>query len=172
MRSPGRHRRTPFPIRPALVVLAAVLAATGCETGESTGPAAGWDPCGLPADLITEAGFLPGSGRSDVAAEQGWTGCGWSSADAALRVWFADEGSPGEIAGAQDTRTDLAIGDRTGTRLSPGAVATAPICTIVLPTAAGGIVRVRVDSSPAGSGPGACARAERTVTALASALPR
>lgn len=153
-------------------MLVAAAAVAGCGSGDSTDPAAVWDPCDLPAELITGAGFAAGSGRRDVAVEEGWAGCGWSSADAALRVWFAAEGSPDEVGGREDTHADITIGDRAGRRLYSGASDTAATCTVALPTAEGGVIRIRVDSAPVGTGPGACAQAERTAGALAPALPR
>ncbi|MFI5719396.1 DUF3558 family protein [Nocardia sp. NPDC051750] len=151
------------------LVVAASLGAGACGSGEATDPAAVWDPCTLPARLLGDAGFPAGSARRDVATETGWAGCGWSSGEAAVRVLFTTEGSPGEVGGPEDIRTEVTLGNRTGQRLHTGPADTATTCTVVLPTEDGGLIRVRVDSVPAEGG--ACARAERAATVLEPALP-
>ncbi|MET8795184.1 DUF3558 family protein [Nocardia sp. NPDC004568] len=148
-----------------------VILTAGCGgAAEPADPAAIWDPCGLPAGLLTASGFAPGSIRRDVATEPGWAGCGWSSERAALRVLFSADGSPDEVAGAGDTRTEVTLADRTGRLLHAGAAETATTCTVALPTADGGVVRVRVDSA-VGATENACPRAERAASALAPAFP-
>lgn len=148
----------------------AILTAGCGGAAEPADPAAIWDPCGLPAALLTESGFAPGSIRRDVATEPGWAGCGWSSERAALRVLFSAEGSPDEVAGDGDTRTEITLADRSGRLLHTGAADTATTCTVALPTAAGGVVRVRVDST-AGAVENACPRAERAASTLTPAFP-
>lgn len=173
MRAPVPHRDRR--VRPrsllggALAAAGILLAGCGGAT-EPVDPAAVWDPCGLPADLLAESGFAAGSIRRDVATEPGWAGCGWSSDRAALRVLFATTGSPEEVAGTGDTSTEVTVGDRTGRRLHTGSADTATTCTVALPTADGGVVRVRVDSAP-GTTVSACAGAERAASALAPAFP-
>ncbi|WP_433492769.1 DUF3558 family protein [Nocardia grenadensis] len=150
---------------------AVAILTAGCGgAAEPTDPAAIFDPCGLPAGLLTESGFAPGSIRRDVATEPGWAGCGWSSERAALRVLFSADGSPDEVAGDGDTRTEVTLVDRTGRPLHTGAADTAATCTVALPTADGGVVRVRVDSAP-GATENACTRAERAASTLAPAFP-
>ncbi|MEV0107065.1 DUF3558 family protein [Nocardia sp. NPDC050799] len=150
---------------------AVAILTAGCGGAtEPTDPAAIWDPCGLPAGLLTESGFAPGSIRRDVATEPGWAGCGWSSEQAALRVLFSADGSPDEVAGDGDTRTEVTLAHRTGRLLHTGASDTATTCTVALPTTGGGVVRVRVDSAPAAA-ENACTRAERAASTLAPAFP-
>lgn len=167
-----RHRRR-FLAR----ILFSALASAGCfgaagcgDATEPADPAAVWDPCGLPADLLADSGFAADSVRRDVATEPGWAGCGWSSDRAALRVLFSSAGSPDDVAGDGDTSTEIALANRTARRLHTGAADTATTCTVVLPTADSGVVRVRVDSAPGDAG-GACARAERATSTLAPAFP-
>ncbi|MGW1737992.1 DUF3558 family protein [Nocardia sp. NPDC001965] len=173
MRAPVPHldRR----VRPRILLGGALAAAgillAGCgEAAEPVDPAAVWDPCGLPVDLLAESGFAAGSIRRDVATEPGWAGCGWSSDRAALRVLFTTTGSPEEVAGTGDTSTEVIVGDRTGRRLHTGSADTATTCTIALPTAGGGVIRVRVDSAP-GDTASACAAAEHAASTLAPAFP-
>ncbi|MGW5381636.1 DUF3558 family protein [Nocardia sp. NPDC003963] len=168
--SPLDRRVHPRILLSAVISAVAILTAGCGGAPESADPAAVWDPCGLPADLLTESGFAAGSIRRDVATEPGWAGCGWSSADAALRVLFATSGSPEEVAGDGDTRAEVTVAGRTGRRLHTGTADTAATCTIALPTADGGVVRVRVDSTPGGT-EGACAGAERAASTLAPAFP-
>lgn len=150
---------------------AVAILTAGCGGAAApTDPAAIFDPCGLPAGLLTESGFAPGSIRRDVATEPGWAGCGWSSERAALRVLFSADGSPDGVAGDGDTRTEVTLADRTGRLLHTGAADTATTCTVALPTADGGVVRVRVDSAPAAA-ENACTRAERAASTLAPAFP-
>ncbi|WP_063128861.1 DUF3558 family protein [Nocardia fusca] len=150
---------------------AVAILIAGCGgAAEPADPAAMWDPCGLPAGLLTEAGFAPGSIRRDVATEPGWAGCGWSSERAALRVLFSADGSPDEVAGDGDTRTEVTVANRIGRLLHTGTSDTATTCTVALPTAGGGVVRVRVDSAP-GAAENACTRAERAASTLAPAFP-
>ncbi|MGI5218204.1 hypothetical protein [Nocardia sp. CA-290969] len=151
------------------VAVAAAVGAGACGPGEATDPAAVWDPCALPAGLLTEAGFPAESRRRDVATEPGWAGCGWTSADAAVRVLFATAATPDDVGGEQAPRTEVTVADRAGQRLHTGAADTAATCTYLLPTEDGGLVRVRVDSVPTGGG--ACGRAERVTGILAPALP-
>lgn len=165
---PGRRVR-PRILLGAVVSLGLLVAGCG-DAAEPADPATVWDPCGLPADLLARSGFAAGSIRRDVATEAGWAGCGWSSDRAALRVLFATAGSPEEVAGDGDTSTAVAIADRTGRRLHSGAADTATTCTIALPTADGGVIRVRVDSA-AGDTANACAGAERAASTLAPAFP-
>ncbi|MFI1460451.1 DUF3558 family protein [Nocardia carnea] len=151
------------------VLTAAVLGAGACGTAEVTDPAAVWDPCDLPAGLLTEAGFPAGSQRRDVAAEPGWAGCGWSSGEAAVRVLFTTTGSPESVGGAGARRTEISVADRTGQRVQPAD--TAATCTVALPTEGGGLIRVRLDSAGPGTGAEICGRAERVTSVLAPALP-
>lgn len=148
----------------------AILSAGCGGAAESTDPAAIWDPCALPAGLLTESGFAPGSIRRDVATGPGWAGCGWSSERAALRVLFSTDGSPDEVAGDGDTRAEVTFGDRTGRLLHTGPSDNATTCTVALPTADGSVVRVRVDNAP-GAAENACTRAERTASTLAPEFP-
>ncbi len=108
-------------------------------------------------------------GPRSVATEPGWAGCGWSGADAAVRVLFATDATPGEVGGDQVTRTEVTVAGRTGQRLHTGAADSAATCSYLLSTEDGGLVRVRVDSVPTGGG--ACVRAERVTGVLAPALP-
>src|SRR5690606_1636317 len=81
-------------IRLVAVVISAGLLAAGCGSEEAETPAApAWDPCTVSDQLIIDAGFAAPSNRKDVAAggDDAWAGCGWSSADAAVRIQFADD---------------------------------------------------------------------------------
>lgn len=153
------------------VLAAAVLCAGACGTAEVTDPAAVWDPCDLPAGLLTEAGFPAGSQRRDVAAEPGWAGCGWSSGEAVVRVLFTTAGSPESVGGTEDVRTEITVADRIGKRVQPRSAETTATCTIALPTEDGGLIRVRLDSAGPGNGSEVCGRAERVASVLAPALP-
>lgn len=130
-----------------------------------------WDPCGLPADLLAEAGFPAGSQRRDVAAEPGWAGCGWSSGEAVVRVLFTTAGSAETVGGAEAARTEITVADRTGVRVQPGPADPVATCTVALPTEDGGLVRIRLDSARPGTGEEICGRTERVTRALAPALP-
>lgn len=120
-------------------VLAAALGAGACDPAEVTDPAAVWDPCDLPADLIAEAGFPAGSQRRDVATEPGWAGCGWSSGEAVVRVLFTTAGAPADVGGAGAIRAEITVAGRAGQRVQSGAADTAAACTVVLPTEDGGL---------------------------------
>ncbi|MBF6348115.1 MULTISPECIES: DUF3558 family protein [Nocardia] len=152
-------------------VLAAALGTGACGPADVTDPAAVWDPCDLPADLIAEAGFPAGSQRRDVAAEPGWAGCGWSSGEAVVRVLFTTAGSPADVGGAGATHTEITVADRAGQRVQPAAADPAVTCTVVLPTEDGGLIRVRLDSAGPGTGGEVCGRAERVTSVLEPALP-
>ncbi|WP_280436376.1 DUF3558 family protein [Nocardia carnea] len=165
--APGSHVRH----RMLWCALAAVLGTGACGPAPVTDPAAVWDPCGLPADLLAEAGFPAGSQRRDVAAEPGWVGCGWSSGEAVVRVLFTTAGSPETVGGAEATRTEISVANRTGQRVQPGTADSAATCIVVLPTEGGGLIRVRLDSAGPGTGAEICGRAERVTRVLAPALP-
>ncbi|MEV0354597.1 DUF3558 family protein [Nocardia sp. NPDC050697] len=172
------------PTRPlaAAALAAAALALTACGGDDSaTTPAAAttsaravvaWDPClRLPAELIRAAGFDPASRRADTAQspEGGWAGCGWSDGTTALRVHASDEPAPAarDIPGAHDGGTDTVAG-RSALRFIEGDFD----CTLQLPAASGGAVRLRVDTRPSGPELAApCDLAHRAAEALAPALP-
>ncbi|WP_280236611.1 DUF3558 family protein [Nocardia cyriacigeorgica] len=163
-------------IRLAAVVISAGLLATGCGAeDDSTTAAPSWDPCTVSDQLITEAGFVAGSKRRDVAAgaDDSWAGCGWSSADAAVRILFADDTAlsrlrdePGII-----EPTDTTVADRPALRFHSSGGDPATSCSLALGTADGGVVRVRVDRGADPGGEPTCTRVEHIVTVLAPALP-
>lgn len=159
-----RHRLLWFGL-----TLGAAFGTAACGPGEATDPAAVWDPCGLPPGLLTEAGFPAETRRSDVAADPGWAGCGWSSGEAAVRVLFTTDTAPDEVGGPEETRTEVTVADRAGQRLHADSAEAAATCTYLLPTEDGGLVRIRVDSVPTGEG--ACGRAARIAAVLEPALP-
>ncbi len=84
MKNPARSAPT---VRHRLLrcglAFAAALGAGACGPGEATDPAAVWDPCALPAGLLTEAGFPAesggggGGGGAPRGGGGGWGGGGW-----------------------------------------------------------------------------------------------
>ncbi|MFC8045526.1 DUF3558 family protein [Nocardia sp. NPDC057353] len=168
-------RRSPRPALAAALLAAAALVLTACGADDSGAPApagttsaraaVAWDPClALPAELIRAAGFDPASRRADTAQSPagGWAGCGWSDGTTALRVHAADEPA-GDLPGTPDT-----VAGEPATRFTEGAFD----CTLQLPAASGGAVRLRIDTRPSGPELGApCELAHRAAAVLAPALP-
>ncbi|MBF6457175.1 DUF3558 family protein [Nocardia cyriacigeorgica] len=163
-------------IRLAAVVISAGILVTGCGSDEAETPAApSWDPCTVSDQLITEAGFAAASKRKDVAADTGdaWTGCGWSSADAAVRIQFADDTELAQLReepGIADV-TDTTVANRPALRFHHYGDGQDTNCSLALGTAAGGVVRIRVDRSADPAGESSCTRVERITAVLAPGLP-
>ncbi|MBF6089955.1 DUF3558 family protein [Nocardia cyriacigeorgica] len=162
-------------IRLAAVVISAGILVTGCGSGDAETPATpSWDPCTVSDRLITEAGFAAASKRKDVAAgaDETWTGCGWSSADAAVRIQFADDTELAQLReepGVADV-TDTTVAHRPALRFHHGGGPDAN-CSLALGTAGGGVVRIRVDRGADPAGEPSCARVERVTAILAPGLP-
>ncbi|NEW45212.1 DUF3558 domain-containing protein [Nocardia cyriacigeorgica] len=163
-------------IRLAAVLISAGILATGCGAEEADTPAApSWDPCTVSDQLITEAGFAAGSKRKDVAAGAGesWTGCGWSSADTAVRILFAEDTALSRLREEPGITepTDTTVAERPALRFHSSGGDPATSCSLALGTADGGVVRIRVDRSATPGGGSTCTRVERITTILAPALP-
>ncbi|MFE3445910.1 DUF3558 family protein [Nocardia sp. NPDC059180] len=163
-------------IRLAAVLISAGIFATGCGSEEADTPAApSWDPCTVSDQLITEAGFAAGSKRKDVAAGAGdsWTGCGWSSADAAVRILFSDDTALSRLREEPGIAepADTTVADRPALRFHNSGSDPATSCSLAVGTADDGVVRIRVDRSAAPGGESACTRVEQITTILAPALP-
>lgn len=163
-------------IRLAAVVISAGILVAGCGSGDAETPAApSWDPCTLSDQLITEAGFAPASKRKDVAAgaDDTWTGCGWSSADAAVRIQFADDTELTQLReepGIADP-TDTTVANRPALRFHQSGDGQDTNCSLALGTSGGGVVRIRVDRSADPAGVPSCTTLEHIATVLAPGLP-
>ncbi|MBF6428298.1 DUF3558 domain-containing protein [Nocardia cyriacigeorgica] len=163
-------------IRLVAVVISAGLLAAGCGSEEAETPAASsWDPCTVSDQLIIDAGFAATSKRKDVAAggDDAWAGCGWSSADAAVRIQFADDTDLAQLReepGITDA-TDTTVANRPALRFHTSGGDPDTSCSLALGTADGGVVRIRVDRSADPAGEPSCARVEHITTVLAPGLP-
>lgn len=173
---------SPTRFRPAAAAVALIAVLAGCG-GEEAAPAAApatsaravvaWDPClRLPDELLRAAGFDPATERADTAQSPagGWAGCGWTAGTAALRVHAADRPGPAAVAdipGAREGGPDT-VADRAALRWTEGAFD----CTLQLATTAGGAVRLRLDTRPAGTETAApCDLLHGAAAALAPGLP-
>lgn len=157
-----------------LIMLSASVAGCGSgaseESAQDTPQAAAWDPCtGIPDELVRESGFDPVTKRDDVAEN----GCGWSSGDAALRVYVTANTSMRKLRddASNHAFTDVTVADRAGVQYRTGAAEAVNNCIVAFDTADHGIVSLRLDQRADPPGDPACGQLDHTAAVLVDTLP-